>query len=187
MEAAVLNDIEPTISLDEFTRLYAGTEGRHEWVRGRVVEMPPPGHEHGSLDSVLAGALGGYVRQHRLGKHYVNTGFLIQPDILRGPDQAFISTKRLTENPPPTRGYWATVPDLAVEIVSPDDRADEINQKVREYLEAGVRLVWLVYPRQRQVHVYRASGDVQILFGDATLTGEDVVPGFEIPLSEIWV
>jgi Uma2 family endonuclease len=187
MEAAILNETESILTLDEFTRLYAGTEGRHEWVRGRVVEMPPPSHEHGDLDAVLSAALGTYVRQHGLGRLYINTGFLIQPDVLRGPDQAFVSTDRLTKNPPPPRGYWATAPDLAVEIVSPDDRADEINAKVHEYLEAGVLLVWVVYPRQRQVHVYRASGDVQILFGEAKLTGEDVVPGFEIPLSEIWV
>jgi len=179
---------ERSITAEEFWSYCAGKDGRLELADGSIVEMAPVGPLHGGLDSNLGELLNRHAREQQLGRVYVNTGFILRrsPDVVRGPDQAFVSTERMRDRPPPARGFWEVAPDLVVEIVSPDDTADEINQKVREYLAAGTRLVWVVYPRQRQVNVYRASGDVRILFEEGTLDGEDVLPGFRAPLAGLW-
>ncbi len=82
--------------------------------------------------------------------------------------------------------YWPIAPDLAVEVVSPSDRAAEVLAKVAEYLEAGTRLVWVVYPQTQKIVVYRPSADVQLLSVGDTLEGEDVVPGFACPVAEVF-
>ena len=176
------------VTAEEFWKLCADTDDRLELVDGRVVRMSPVGPEHGRIDRKLVTRLGQYVEERGLGEVYLNTGFILRrsPDVTRGPDEAFVAKARAAANPPPERGFWPIVPDLAVEIVSPDDTASDVNEKVRDYLESGVRVVWVVYPRTRQVHVCRPTGDVQILFADAVLEGEDVLPGFRLPLAELW-
>jgi Uma2 family endonuclease len=82
--------------------------------------------------------------------------------------------------------YWPIAPDLAVEVVSPSDRAAEVLAKVAEYLEAGTRLVWVVYPQTQKIVVYRPSADVQMLSVSDTLEGGDVVPGFACPVAEVF-
>ena len=118
----------------------------------------------------------------------MNSGFILRrdPDLVRAPDQAFVSQARLEANPPPERGYWELAPDLAVEIISPEDRAGEIEEKVRDYLQAGVRLVWLLYPLTRRAHVYAADGSVRVILEERELDGEDVLPGFRAPLAELF-
>jgi Uma2 family endonuclease len=82
--------------------------------------------------------------------------------------------------------YWPIAPDLAVEVVSPSDRAAEVLTKVAEYLEAGTRLAWVVYPQTQKIVVYRPSADVQMLSVGDTLEGGDVVPGFACPVAEVF-
>lgn len=77
-------------------------------------------------------------------------------------------------------------PDLAVESVSPDDRADAVLEKVQEYLRAGVRLVWVIYPRQRQIHRFGPGGFGTAMEDADTLPGDDVLPGFELALQQLW-
>ena len=180
---------ETLVTAEEFYRDYAGRDGRAELVNGRVVEMPPVATNHGDVDSQFHGFLGPYVRRHRLGKVYLNTGFILRrnPDVVRGPDEAFVSRERILANPPPARGFWEMVPDLAVEIVSPDDTARELRKKVEEYLSVGVRAVWVVYPVEREVHVHRPGADVEVLPEDGILDGGEVLPGFRLPLAEVWV
>ena len=84
------------------------------------------------------------------------------------------------------QGWLEVAPDLAVEVVSPNDSSSDVTDKVGAYLNAGVRLVWVVYPRKRQVHVHQPGGDVRIVFGDGALDGEQVLPGFRLPLAELW-
>lgn len=179
---------EKTLTAEEFYAYCVGKEGRLELVDGKVVEMPPVNPNHGDLDSVFAGILGPFVRLHQLGRVYINTGFILRrhPDLVRGPDQAFVSAARIAANPPPERGFWPIAPDLALELVSPDDKAHEINEKVQDYLDAGVRLVWVFYPRTRQVHIFRPGAPVEVLRGDAILDGGDVLPGFQLQLESLW-
>jgi Uma2 family endonuclease len=142
---------------------------------------------HGMLESRLAGLLGLYLESHPTGKVLTNTGFILRrnPDVTRAPDVAFVSLATIAAHPVPERGFWSAAPDLAVEIVSPEDRADAINDKVGEYLEAGVRLVWVVYPRQRNVHVFK-RGNSEVVIESRSLSGEEVAPRFELPLARLW-
>lgn len=174
------------MTAEEFYAKYADRD--FELVRGKVVPMVPAGPVHGDVDMELAAKVHAFVKRHELGKVYLNTGFILfrNPDVIRAPDQAFVSQARIEQNVPPTKGFWPLAPDLTVEIVSPNDGAEELADKVSEYLSAGVRLVWIVYPRQKQVHQFRPGSDPRILTTKDRLDGEDVVPGFSLPLSELW-
>jgi len=104
---------------------------------------------------------------------------------LRKPDVSFIATGRVSPEQYET-GHCPVCPDLAVEVISPNDVADELQQKLEEYLKAGVRLVWIVSPRTRAVDVYRPDGSALRLHEKDTLSGEDVIPGFECSVAEIF-
>jgi Uma2 family endonuclease len=98
---------------------------------------------------------------------------------------AFVAAGRLPGGQLP-QGFIRGAPDLAVEILSPNDDPIEIQQKVRDYLEAGSRLVWVVAPRPRTVTVYRADGSARLVREPEALDGEDVLPGFVLPLAELF-
>jgi Uma2 family endonuclease len=105
---------------------------------------------------------------------------------VRGPDLAFVSAERIRDNPPPRRGFWELAPDLAVEIVSPEDEEKDLREKVDDYLRAGVRLVWLIDPRARRARVYRPGAEVQTVEAGGSLDGGDVLPEFTIPVAAFW-
>jgi len=171
---------------EQFWDYCIGREGRLELVDGRVIEMAPVGPEHGRIDRRLVMPLGNFVESRGLGEVYLNTGFHLPRGRVRAPDQAFVAAARIAANPPPARGFWPLAPDLAVEIVSPDDRVGEIEDKVAEYLAAGVRLVWLVYPERRIVDVRAAEAPPRVLGAEDTLDGGAVLPGFSLPLALLW-
>ena len=114
------------------------------------------------------------------------TGFVIasNPDTVRAPDAAFIRADRVSDGLP--QGFFPAAPDLAVEVLSPDDRASEVLAKVEDWLGAGCRAVWVVDPKTRTVAVYRATGEAVILKTTDTLTGGDILPGLEIPVGKIF-
>lgn len=159
---------------------------RTELVRGVLVVREPAGYRHGEVAMNLATAVHSFVRTHKLGSVLAaETGFKLfsNPDTVRAPDVAFISSDRVPV-PTPT-GFAVMSPDLAVEVLSPDDRPGEVLEKVGDWLNAGVRLVWVVDPRRRIARVYRPDGvDSQLSERDA-LDGEDVLPGLSIPLADV--
>ena len=123
----------------------------------------------------------------RLGAVYAaETGFWIEadPDTVRAPDVAFVSNARLPEDDPD--GYARFVPDLVVEVLSPSDRADKVREKVRDWLAAGVRLVWVVHPKEKSVRVYREDSSESTVAGDQALDAEPVLPGFRCSLDEVF-
>ncbi len=161
---------------------------RYELIRGELKQMSPAGNYHGRLASNVNVPLGGYVRANDLGRTYVaDTGYLISsdPDTVRAPDVAFISRERLEEIGE-TDGYWAGAPDLVVEVISPNDRYTEVEEKLTEWLEAGARMVIVVNPRRRSVRVHRSPSDVIDLTEGDVIDGADVVPGWTLPISEIF-
>lgn len=175
------------LTIEEFQRL-PDKEGRMELVRGRVVREPPPGAEHGHVGLTLVASLLQHVREHDLGLvASLETGFVVEerPPTVRAPDVAFISRDRLPSGGIPT-GYWRLAPDLAVEVVSPSDRADAVEVKALDYLRCGVREVWVIHPRSRTVSVYRSPTDVEALTATDHLDGADVVPGFRLPVAELF-
>ncbi|HEY7329790.1 MAG TPA: Uma2 family endonuclease [Gemmataceae bacterium] len=104
--------------------------------------------------------------------------FPAHPSKVRRPDTVFIRLQRLSLEQATTEGHCPVAPDLAVEVISPNDTAYEIDEKVREFLDAGVLLVWVVNPEQRTVKIHRASGTGTILQENDEISGEDVIPGF---------
>ena len=161
----------------------------YELIRGELIRMPPPGHIHGRVTMRIASPLYQHVIANKLGIVYAaETGFLIHqnPDTVRAPDAAFVEQQRV-ENAGEVEGYWVGAPDLAVEVVSPSDSVGYVEDKVQQWIEAGSRLVWVISPKLRTVTVYRSLTDVTTLTEKDTLDGNDVVPGFQMSVSEIFV
>lgn len=166
--------------------LHATGLPRCELVRGELRTMTPAGEQRGDLVNELAFVVTGYVKAHRLGKVYAaETGFVLarHPDTVRAPDIAFVASPRVPKRG--SHGFFEGAPDLAVEMLSPDDRAGEVNEKVQDYLAAGTRSVWVFDPRSRTVTVYRGGGKAAVLREADTLRDE-VVPGFELLVRNVF-
>jgi Uma2 family endonuclease len=177
------------LTAEQFYAAYAHREGRYDLVDGKVIAMPPAGPIHGKLDSSLSLALGTHIRARSMGHHLLNVGFILRrdPDLVRAADQAFVSREKAAAAPPPREGFWEVAPDLAVEIVSPDDTPAELAAKLNDYLSAGVRMVWVINPRRRTIAVHRPGEAVRLLQGgEGVLDGEDVLPGVSYSLEELW-
>lgn len=139
------------------------------------------------ITAELGWLLGGHVRAQRLGKVYAaGTGFLIatNPDTVRAPDVSFVRQERLITPPPP--GYWPYAPDLVAEVISPEDSYLEVDEKVRQWLAAGTRMVLVVNPRRRTVTVHCSPTDVTILTEADQIEGRDVVPGWVLPVRALF-
>lgn len=166
----------------------APEEGLCELVAGEIVREPAPGEEHGWLAGNLAALLGHFVRKHRLGRFYAaETGFVVarDPDTVRAPDAAFVSAERLASTI--RRGpYFEGAPDLAVEVLSPSNTRAEMAAKVRDFLAAGARAVWVVDPSRQEVAVHRPGRPPETLSRHETLDGASAVPGFRLPVREIF-
>jgi len=155
---------------------------RHELIRGELTTMAPAGSQHGIVAMRIALALGAYVREHGLGETFAaETGFRIgsDPDTVRAPDAAFVSGARLYAAGPTVK-FWPGAPDLAVEVLSPGDTYAEVQDKVFDWMEAGVRMVLVADPRKRVVTVYRSLRDIKVLTENENLEGGDVVPGWVV-------
>ena len=157
-------------------------------VKGKVYEMPPAGARHGNVAMQIGILLGGFVRANNLGRTFAaETGFILRrgPDTVRAPDASFVARDRLTSGELPT-GFLEMAPDLAVEVVSPDDSRREIREKSESWIQAGTRLVWVIDPASRSATVYSSNGDVREVEEDGILDGEDSVPGFACSPSELF-
>ena len=173
------------ITADELPRIQP-SDKRVELVRGVMVVREPPGYRHGSIVARITYLLMRQVEPRSLGLVLAgDPGFLVasDPDTVRAPDVAFIRRDRLPD--PPPRAFAAMAPDLAVEVLSPDDRPGEVLAKVADWLNAGSRLVWVVDPERRVARVYRHDGTETLLAPGDALDGEDVIPGFTCPLAAI--
>jgi Uma2 family endonuclease len=177
----------PTIRYAPEDLLGMPDAGRFELVDGQLQERPVS-HESSVVALMLSARLALYVLAHRLG--WVATTdcglqiFEDDPSKVRFADGSFISTGRLHHRP--ADGHLRVAPDLVLEVVSPNDIAADVNRKVREYLAAGVRVVWVVYPETQSVDIYRPDRSDTHLDADGTLSGEDVVPGFSVALAELF-
>ncbi len=161
---------------------------RYELVKGELRTMAAAGHVHGSVVMNLAIPLGQYIMANGLGRIYAaETGFKLEedPDTVRAPDVAFVRQERLGEAVD-TKGFWPGAPDLAVEVVSPSDLYADVEAKVLAWLDAGTRMVIVVNPQERVVCVYRSRTDVEVLSEEDTLEGRDVVPGWSLPVREVF-
>ena len=175
------------VTADELLALPRGRH-RYELIRGVLRTMPPGGWGHGKHSSRVDWSLGPYVEAHGLGAVATNEpGFILErnPDTVRAPDVAFVRAERLLEVDP-ERGYYPGAPDLAVEVISPNDLYTEVDEKVREWLAHGCQMVLVVNPRSQTVAVHRPGQPVHIIGVDDTLDGQDVVPGWTLPVRDIF-
>ena len=175
------------VTADELLRMPDDGK-RYELIKGELIEMAPAGLRHGEIIATVALLIGHHVRQNSLGSVFAaDPGFFLQrdPDTVRAPDVAFIAKNRLSPEGTPA-GYSDTIPDLVVEVVSPSDRAGQVQAKIEQWIEHGVKLVWLVHPERRSITVYRSPNEVHVLHEDDTLTGDPVLPGFSCSVSEIF-
>jgi Uma2 family endonuclease len=177
---------EKKMTAEAFWQLASNRENI-ELVEGVLLSMSPPGGEHGDVTSEIILILRGFVKQHQLGKVLTESGFRLKanPDTVRSPDVSFLATANLPPDGLPA-GFITGPPDLAIEVVSPNDTASIIQDKVQDYLSAGSQLVWLVYPQQRIVIVYYPDGTAKTLHEQDTLAGETVVPGFSCRVADFF-
>ena len=141
------------------------------------------------LATVLTEYLRRFARQHRLGRGVQEMLFDLGATIQRKrrPDVAFVSYDRWPQQQRvPRTEAWEVVPNLAVEVVSPTDRADDLMNKVAEYFRAGVECVWVVFPSQEQIHVYESPTSVRILTRADALHGEPALPHFQLPVAALF-
>jgi Uma2 family endonuclease len=182
----VANMTVPAIHTAEELERFNLPNKRTELVRGQLIVREPAGFRHGDVAAEVLVKLANYVRGKKLGRVLAaETGFKLfsNPDTVRAPDVGFVRQDRIPD--PLPRGFAAFAPDLAVEVLSPDDRPGEVLAKVADWLNAGTRLVWIIDPDRRSARVHRADGTVSLIPEDGSLEGEDVIPGFACPLTEV--
>jgi Uma2 family endonuclease len=164
---------------------------RYELSEGRLIEMSPASYKHGKFGNRLNSRMALYADEHGLGTvSMAETGFILdygfrdRPSIVRAPDIAFVRAER-EAGLIVGDGFFPGAPDLAVEVMSPNDLESEIEAKIYQYLAYGTRQVWVLYPKDQTIHM-RALSDHRVLGMDDTLDGGDVLPGFRIPVRDIF-
>ena len=161
---------------------------RYELVRGELIKMPPAGHMSSFLELRVGAKLLDFVEANGLGRAYSsNGGFMLEsnPDTVLAPDASFVRQERV-EAAGDGDGYFPGPPDLAIEVISPSDRYTEVEEKVSEWLNAGTLMVIVVNPRNRTVRVYCSLADSVLLTEQDVLDGGSVVPGWRLPVADIF-
>lgn len=179
---------EKLYTVDEFWDFVTRPENadrKFELVNGEIVEMTPT-EEHGVTTTDLITFLNTFVKQHRLGRVVNEVAYKNPADVYnnRIPDISFTRTERL--QPPVTQGASTQMPDLAIEVRSPGNTRKSLQEKAVYFIQNGVLLVWIVYPQEKLVEVYRPGQPMQPLGIDDILDGESVVPGFKLALRELF-
>ena len=154
----------------------------YEYIKGELVPMSPPTRIHSKISVNVIRHLDRHVRENQLGEVHVEATFQVGERGLK-PDVAFVSTPHLEGDE--NKGF-PIPPDLAIEVVSPSDVQWRVVDKAFAYLDAGTRLVWVLDPRSQTVTVYRSESNIALLMREDTLTGEDAVPGFACPVSQLF-
>ncbi len=164
-------------------------DGHHyEVVQGELIDMGNSGALHGYICSSLMILLGGHVRLQNLGAMFdSSTAFKMKNGNKRSPDISFFAKERLQGMTELPTGFLEGAPDLAVEVLSPSNTVEEIDDKIVEYFENGARLIWVINPRQQYILVYRsAQAPDRLLKSADTLSGEDVIPEFSLPVADLF-
>ena len=175
------------MTAEDLLRL-AGDGKRCELIDGTLIEMSPAGTEHGLIAMKAGAMLYQFVRRRGLGEVFAaETGFVLSsdPDTVRAPDVAFVAADRIPSSGVPA-GYMRLAPDLVVEVVSPSDTASDLQSKVYAWLDAGCKLVWVVYPATRSVTIFRSRHDVRALSEEDTLDGGPLFDEFNLEVRDLF-
>jgi Uma2 family endonuclease len=179
------------MTADEFFDFVHLPENDNKWfelVRGEVIELPPPTRPHGVVCVNVGTELILYCRQRKKGYVTCNdSGVILErdPDTVRGPDVALYEDAKTFEELHPK--YGEVPPRLAVEVLSPNDKAKQVTRKITDYLKNGVDLVWLIDPEAHDVTVYRRDRGPVLVEKDQELTGEEILPGLRCRVSEFFL
>ncbi len=187
MNTVLEKTIEKPISIEEFYEL-ASEDFRGELVNGKLRETMPTSILHGIIAGRIAILLGVFLLQNKLGEVLTaETGFILFGGIktVRVPDVAFLSNEKLADVKNFDKFFEGT-PDLAVEVISSSETYNDVQEKLEDYLSAGVRMVWIVRPKQKTVTVYRSLFDFKVLRESEELDGADVLPNFKCDLQNIF-
>ncbi len=183
--AHIVRDTEPLITIDQYERLPDSGE-RVELLRGRLIRESRPAYGHGILQARIARLIGNHIEQEGL-PLLCATDFgcrlASDPDSLLAPDVAVTRADRAATDAP---GFFPGAPELVIEIISPSNRASDLQAKVLEYLDAGVRLVWIVFPQQRMVMAHTSRSTAHMLAKTELLDGRDALPGFQITVADLF-
>ena len=179
------------MTADQFFEFCDRNDGRYELVDGEVVELAPAQRRHGRAASNITTEFNIYCRRTGAGWSEVDVGYTVRsgPDTVRGPDVSLV-LGGIPDDEEEQRAFIFGSPDIAVEVVSPSNTAAEMERKVAEYLAAGSQRVWVVYQatrrNPRRVVVHRADGATITYTGDDVITDEELLPGFSLPLADIF-
>lgn len=182
--ATILDEAPAELGYDEFV----DTE-HYEIIDGEKVEMPPMSADSQFIASQIAYHLNDFGRRASIGTAVTEVLIkLVLPfDRNRKPDVVFVPFSQWPGGRlPPATNAWDVLPSVCIEVVSPSDTADEIETKRGEYLAAGIRSVWVVYPRHGRIYVHERSDAVRVVQRADTLDGGEVLPGFRLPLAELF-
>lgn len=180
--------VKQLITIDDLWEMPEKPGVRFELVDGKLIEVTGAGGIHTMIMVTLFRLLSEFSQRHQYGIVFPDgLGYILSPHPgrLRIPDVSFASRDRIPMDGIP-EGFWPGPPDLAVEIVSPNDRAEDVHAKVGEYLESGARAVSVLWPRERSVTVSGTTGPVKELGPDDELDGGDVLPGFSVRVVEVF-
>ena len=180
-------DVKRLLTAEEFWAIPDTPGKRYELVHGEPVEIPAAGARQAVMAMKLCDRLLAVVSPRRLGYVFGDgVGYILarDPDLVRIPDASFVAHERVPASGIP-ESFWPFALDLAVEFVLPNDRAEELRGKVREYLAAGTRLVWVIWPRLQLVTVHEVGGDYRELGPDDDLDGGDLLPGFQVRVADL--
>jgi Uma2 family endonuclease len=167
----------------------AKEEPLYEVVNGQKVELPPRSIYAAWVASRLQHRIGTFAETQGSGTVVAQGLFILDPvkDLRRRPDVAFVSAaKWLLDRPLPETGDWEMVPDLAVEVISPNDVFQDALAKMREYFRLGVKQVWIVLPVNREIYIYDSPKDVRILAADDELDGGALLPGLRLTVASLF-
>ncbi len=174
------------VTAEEFW-LLPDNGGRRSLVRGELEETMPPGLRHAFTAAIFCQRLARWAEEGKAGMVGVEGGFILarDPDIVRAPDVFFVRRDRV-EGGDITEKFGAFAPDLAIEVVSPSETAQEVREKVSDFLTAGTALVWVAYPKSREVVAHTPDGLARTHRSDDILTTPDVLPGFSCPVAALF-
>ena len=175
----------PPLTIEEFSRLPRDSE-RHEMSEGELITMPFPKSLHTLIANSVYEALRPSSKEYGTVRVLVEAGYVLSrsPLTIRQPDISVLSKDRILATPEDS--YFEGAPELAIEVVSPSDSAEDLELKAKQYLKAGSSEVWVLYPKTKDIHVFAASGEVKVL-GEEDVLQSATLPGFSVKVAELFL
>jgi Uma2 family endonuclease len=172
------------LTIEQFDQLPEREDVIYELDEGELITMARPRARHNLVRESAARHIGNFVEDRHLGRVLAETEFALSEDTVRIPDVAFLTSEQM--NRINLDQLITGAPTLAIEVVSPNDLAEDLARKIDQYLAAGSKAVWVIYPKAREVHIFRAGGVTVLRGADAVLEDPEILPGFSLPLAALF-